>query len=314
LAEGRIEPFNESGIDATLTLRALDQVSNLVGTALHNATGDLELAGRAAFDHLNNRQFRPGSPLAASRLTVTGQFAAKGPLKGFDIAGQTIDSDQQGPTQGTGPHLIDQRLDQDLIPAGADHACQPQPARNHHGHRYPDGAPLYFGFDFIRLDLLQVKLTVFHDMLVDLLTMPAGPFPPFFHRSFIKPRRGHNGLHRTAVGQQGDDQHHAHWVCFQPIKYRAFLHTEGRFTYLTVTPLLGLTMDFNISFFSLSSCRTAYIGAKYLSEVHGALLLVVVTKKFALEPLFFQIHPFITLFCTPTRSLCQAFFPVLAIS
>ena len=159
---------------------------------------------------------------------------------------------------------------------------------------------MYFGVDFIRLDLLPVKLTMVHDRLVDLLTMLPCSFPPFLHCSFIKPKCGHYRWHWSPVGQQGDDQHHAHWVCFQPVEYRAFLHTEGRFTYLTVTPLLGLTMDFNISFFSLSSCRTAYIGAKYLSEVHGALLLVVVTKKFALEPLFFQIYPFITLLCPPT--------------
>jgi hypothetical protein len=300
LAEGGIEPFNESGIDPAVTLGALDQLSNLLGTTLNNAAGDFELAWGTAFDHLDNSQFRPGPPLAATLLTVTRQFAAKGPLKSFDIAGQTIHGDQQGSTQSHSPHLSHQRLDQHLIAAGTNHPPQPQPGRNHHRHRDPNGPTLYFRFDFIGLDLLQVQLTISHFMLVDLLTMVARSFPPFLHRSFIKTKGGHDSLHRTAMGQQSDDQHHAHWVCFQSVEDRAFLDTEGRFTNFTVTALLGLTMHTDISFISLSSCRTAYIGAKYLFEVHRALLFVVMTKKFAPEPLFFQIYPFITLLCTPT--------------
>jgi hypothetical protein len=69
----------------------------------------------------------------------------------------------------------------------------------------------------------------------------------------------------------------------------------------------------DISFISLSSCWTADIGAKYLSEVHGALLFVVVTKKFAPEPLFFQICLFITLLCTPTIGRHNTGFCQLAI-
>jgi hypothetical protein len=234
---------------------------------------------------------------------MTGQFAAKGSLKGFDIAGQTIDGHQQGTTQGYGSHLIDQRLDQSLITPRTNHSPQPQSARNHHRHRYPDGPSLYLCFDFIRLNLLQVKLTVFHQMLVNLLTMLPCSFPPFVHRSFIKAKGGHNRLHRTTVGQQGDHQHYSHRVCFQPVEDRSLLNTEARFTLFTVTPLLGLTMDPNVPLISLSSCRTAYIGAKYLLEVHWVLLFVVVTKKFALEPLSFQIFLFIPLSCTPTKKV-----------
>ena len=40
LPKGSIEPFNVSGVDATVPLAGLDQLSNLISTALHNPTVD----------------------------------------------------------------------------------------------------------------------------------------------------------------------------------------------------------------------------------------------------------------------------------
>ncbi len=100
LVEGGIEPFDESGIDPASTLRMLDQLSDLVGTALHNATADGKVTRGAVFDHLDNRQFRPSALFAATGLTPARYFAAKGALQGLDIARQTIDRHQQGQTQG----------------------------------------------------------------------------------------------------------------------------------------------------------------------------------------------------------------------
>ena len=71
LAEGGIEPFNESGIDAPVTLRDLDQVPNLVSTTLHNPAADLQFARARPFDHLHDRQFGPSAPFTATPLTVT---------------------------------------------------------------------------------------------------------------------------------------------------------------------------------------------------------------------------------------------------
>jgi hypothetical protein len=69
----------------------------------------------------------------------------------------------------------------------------------------------------------------------------------------------------------------------------------------TDLPMPGqLAATADIASLELSSCWTFNIRAKYLWEVHWALLLVVVTLKFARDPLFFQIYPFITLCCGPT--------------
>ena len=52
-------------------------------------------------------------------------------------------------------------------------------------------------------------------------------------------------------------------------------------------------MDADIAGTTSAFYRTVRIRAKYLLEVHWALLFVVVTKEFAREPLFFQISKFI---------------------
>jgi hypothetical protein len=71
-------------------------------------------------------------------------------------------------------------------------------------------------------------------------------------------------------------------------------------SYQTFTLRLNFLFHQQIVRAPLSSCRTVNIRAKYLGEVHWAPLLVVVTKEFAYEPLFFQIYPFSTVLCSPT--------------
>lgn len=70
LTEGGIEPFNESSVNAALTLAGLDQPGNLLGTPLNNTTADVELSRCTNFDHLHHCQFRPSPPATATELTV----------------------------------------------------------------------------------------------------------------------------------------------------------------------------------------------------------------------------------------------------
>jgi hypothetical protein len=177
LPKGSIEPFNKRRVNPTLTLRSLDQPLDQPTIALHNPPLNRQLPSRPFFDHLHNGDLRPGSPPTPSPLTKAGHFGAKGPLKGLDIARQSIDRQQQRPTQGHCSNLSGQRLDQASISVRAYHPTQPQSGRDHQRHRHPDDTSLHFHFDFIRLDLSQIKLAAGHHVLMHLLTMFTGTLP-----------------------------------------------------------------------------------------------------------------------------------------
>jgi dihydrofolate reductase len=55
------------------------------------------------------------------------------------------------------------------------------------------------GFDFIRLDLRQIMLLTFYQMLMDLLTMLTSTLVPSTHRALIQEKRLHYRLNRAAV-------------------------------------------------------------------------------------------------------------------
>jgi hypothetical protein len=287
LPKSGIQSFNKSGVNLTPALTGLQQAVNLLAAALSNPSDNGQATLGPLFDDLDNSHFRPGSQEAAPRLTLTRDRAAKSVLDGTNITDQPIHCHQQRATQGDGSHLVHQTLDQAQVPLGANHPSQPQSARNHHSHRHPDGPALRFDFDFIGLHLLQIQLTLPDYMLMDRLAMLTRPLPPAFDRPFIKTEGDHNRLHRTTIRQQGQYQQDCHWFCFQPVENSPFAHTKCLLTDATVTSFFFKTMDANIATSTLSSCWTLKIRAKYRFEVHWHLLLVVVTQKYAREPLLF---------------------------
>ena len=115
LPKGGIEPLNEGRVNPALTLRGFDEPPNHLATTLHNPALDGQLTGGSLFDDLDNGYLRPGSPLAPAWLAKAGYFGPKRSLKGFDIAGQAIHRQQQGPTQGHPSNLSGQSLDQGFI-------------------------------------------------------------------------------------------------------------------------------------------------------------------------------------------------------
>jgi hypothetical protein len=295
LAKRGIEPFNKSGIDFPATLTGLEQFSHLVGAALDDPTDNGQLTVQALFNDLDDDYFRPGTQLTATWLAPTRDRTAKSPLKGPDITDQSVDRQQQRTAQSDSPNLVRQTLDQAVVALAADNPTQPQPGRNHHRHRHPDNPALRFDFDFIGLHLLQVLLALSNHMLMHPLTMLPRPLPPRLDRSLIKPKSHHNRLDRATIGQQGDDQHNGLGISFQSVKNATLRHTKGLITDIAVTTFFSVAVEADIATITLASCRTINIRAKYLLEVHWALLLVVVTQKFAREPLFIQIYPFTTL-------------------
>jgi hypothetical protein len=295
LAKGGIEPFNEGRVNLATPLAAVQQLCHLLSTGLNNPADNGQSTIDPLFDHLHDGDFRPGPQMAATELTPARNRTPKSSLKGTDVAHQSIYGQQQRSVQSDGPNLVRQILDQAVVALAADNPTQPQPGRNHHGHRHPNNPALRFDFDFIGLHLLQVLLALSDQMLMHSLTMLPCPLPPRLDRSLIEPKSHYNRLDRTAIGQQAQDQHHGLGICFQPVKNAALRHTEGLVTHVAVTAFFLVTVNADIATITLASCRTIKIRAEYLLEVHWALLLVVVTQKFAREPLFIQIYPFTTL-------------------
>jgi hypothetical protein len=268
LAEGGVKPLNESGINDPYPLADLDKPLNHLLATLSDASINGQSTGRSGFDHLHDSHLGPSIQTRATGSASTGYFRAKSPLKGPDIAGQAINRQQQGTTQGHRSNFIGQSLDQLLISPGADHPTQPQPARDHDRHCQPKGTRLGFDLDFIRLHLAQIKLALTHHLLVDFLTMDPCSSPPTFDRPFVKSIGRHYRLDRTPVHQQSDHDHHHLGIRFQSIKDRPFRHRKGLLTNLTAISFLFQTMALYISSIDLASCRTLNIRAKYCLWVH----------------------------------------------
>lgn len=277
LAKSGIEPFDKGGVNLTSPLTGLQQLNHLLGAALNHPPDNGQMAIKALFDHLDDGDLRPEPQLTATRLTPARDRAAKSPMKGVDIASQTIHRQQQRSAQGHTPNLVGQALDQGLIPLPANHSTQPQPGGNHYRHGHPNDPTQNFDFDFIGLYLKQIKQTASPHMLMHPLTMLPSPPPPVLDRPLIEPKGDHNGLDGTPLSQQGQHQDHPLRLRFQPIENTTFAGTKGLFADRTLTSLFFETMDADITTSTLSSCRTVNVRAKYLFEVHWALLLVVVT-------------------------------------
>src|SRR4030095_10758234 len=85
-----------------------------------------------------------------------------------------------------------------------------------------------------------------------------------------KPKRRHNRLHGTPMGEQGHHEHHGLCRGTQPIEGRPFTGAEGFVTRVADEALLLLRMDTDIALTRLASSRTVLIGAEYGRGVHDA--------------------------------------------
>ena len=179
-----------------------------------------------------------------------------------------IDGHQQRPTQGHGPDLVSQRLDQPSVSLRTDRPAQPQPGRDHDRQRQPDRPALELDFDLIGLSLLQVKLALADRVLMHFLTMRSGPLPPVFDRPLIKAVGRHNRLAWTAMSQQGQHDDHQLGVGLEPIEDRTFTGSKGTLADVAAIALFLLAMDADVASADLSFCRTVKIRAKYLVWVH----------------------------------------------
>jgi hypothetical protein len=81
------------------------------------------------------------------------------------------------------------------------------PSHNHHGQCHPYDAALFLHPDLIGLHLPQVT-GLFDQVLLHSLPLSPGAGPPRGDSAFIEAERRHNGLHGTAMGEQGHHEGH----------------------------------------------------------------------------------------------------------
>ncbi len=109
---------------------------------------------------------------------------------GGDVARQAIDTDEetQAP-RGSADHGDDGH-DQGEIATLADHTTQPEPRRHGHRHGHPEPAGDRLDVEFVGLDMAQLDLTSKDPMLMELLSMAAGPITPIGDGSFVEAEGG----------------------------------------------------------------------------------------------------------------------------
>jgi hypothetical protein len=252
LPERTIQPFNVGRVDQASTLTTVQQMLHLFCGPLHNTppyTDHTPLS--VLFDHLGDIDIRPGDQAWPPNLAGV-QWGAESLLKSVNICTQAIHTQQQGPTQGTGTHLLSQGSHQVLVTMSIDDSSQPQPGTDHYGRGHPHYPALHFDPNLIGLHVPQITGLAWYEMGMHFLAVLPGSPLPFFDRPLINPKGGHNGLDRTAISQQSNDQAHCVNAGTQPIEGCAFRGGEGFVTGSTLEAPFLLTMDGDIALSNLS--------------------------------------------------------------
>src|SRR5215471_21414672 len=161
----------------------------------------------------------------------------------------------------------DQSPDQGQVTLRADLAAQPQPCLDHHGQCHPHNATLFLDTAFIGWHLSEVPW-LFNQVLVHCLTLSPGADPPCGDGPLVEPKRCHNRLPGTPMGEQGHDDDHGFCRGAQPIADRPCGRAEGFVARVTDEPLLLPRMDPDIALARLASGRTVPIGAEDGCGVH----------------------------------------------
>jgi len=124
LAKGGVEPFDESGIDRTVSLGLVDQALYHLLSALNDAPGNVQLTVPTLLDDLGDGNIRPGNQPGASLFAVPERHSrAKRVAKGGDVADQAIHCQKQGTAQGHALDLVGQSLNQVQVSVDTDHTA-----------------------------------------------------------------------------------------------------------------------------------------------------------------------------------------------
>src|SRR5215831_13640117 len=219
--ERRVEPFDVCRVDDPVALRPAAECLHACRRAIHNAALRVDDATTlVAFDHLGDQDVAPG-PQPRPPAFPRAHGIAKGLANRSDVGAQPISTEQQRTVHGAAAHSLDQPPDQGHVTLLADLAAQPQAGLHHHGHGHPDNTALLLDAQLVGLHLSEVPWLL-DEILVHGLALPPRARPPIRYRAFVEPKRRHNRLHRTPMGEQRHDEAHRLGRGAQAVEHRAF--------------------------------------------------------------------------------------------
>jgi hypothetical protein len=135
----------------------------------------------------------------------------------------------------------------------ANDAPQPQARRHRHGHRHPHPAAHQLHPQLVGLDVLQVDSPLLDQVLMHPLAVLIRAGQPRGHGALIGPEGRNDGLDRTAVAQQSQDERHHVCARPQPVEGRVGGGRDGLTTGGTPIALLPLAMHTHVPLPTLSS-------------------------------------------------------------
>jgi hypothetical protein len=107
-------------------------------------------------------------------------------------------------------------------------------------------------------------------VLVHGLALLSRPSEPTGHRAFVEAEGRDDGLNRTAVGQQGDDECDRLDRRAQPVEGRALALGERLAALLALEAPFLLRMDHDVALARLSPGGALGVRAECLGRVHGS--------------------------------------------
>ncbi len=268
--ERSIQALDKSGVQDAATMGEQQQCLRLGHQPVGHLTRDLDHPlFLGPLDHGANVQLWPDLQAGSSNSTGLLDLLAEGSADAARIRVPAVRQHQQRSQRcRASADLLKQAVSQAAITRKLDRPCHPQARRNHHGQSHPGNHSASFHSNFVRLNMHQVKLPLLKHLLMNLVTMCSCSISPIGHGSFIQPEGMHNGLDRASIRHEGHHDHdQLHWLA-QPLKHRSPTRVEGLFADLTAIALPFAIMDDDGALFSLASCRTHRIRAKYFRRVH----------------------------------------------
>ena len=244
--ERAIQPFHIGGVQHPTPRRLRQQLLRLRAAAPAQAPCDPHhpLAD-VLLDHLADHQVGPRHLPWRAPPTVMHAQPKRLP-KGVDIAGESVDDQQQWRHDRRGGNQGDDAGHHALIAAGADRAAQPAAGGNHQRHRHPDDPALGLDAYFIRLYLAQVA-RLGNLRMMDCFGMCPGCFEPVPDGLGLEAIGMLNGDERTAPTDQGDDADDQRLVRPAAIEGRASARAEGLGADVAAVAALLLAMHADVA-------------------------------------------------------------------
>jgi len=243
-SEGRVQTLNIRTVQ--FLLRQRQRLALLLGSRNQTRLHFDEPLGAMTLDDLPDDDLRPGQQSGTTAL-ARGDRRTKGALPRFDIARQPVGCQQNGTQGGTGFDLLSQQIDETRVAMHREHPAQPEARFDLHRHGHPDDELLgKLDADLIGLNLHQIS-GLLYEGLMHLLTMPARLVLPGEDGALRKAQRGHDGLRRTALGQECDHDEEERVRLLQIKERRSLGMCEGMAASLTDLAAFLLALDADVA-------------------------------------------------------------------